>query len=721
MPRKNCVTRVFGITLLGLLLATRLQAQPDSPPEVRASLDFEEGFETEAGAWQTVNNAEFSVDSTQPHGGSRCAHIRVSAGAALNYQHIERRLAPVAWGDEFRATLWVRTEGVQDGIGAYAALEFLDAQGQRVSLAQSRVSRATGAHGWEQLRIEAQATKRTKRASLHLLLHAHGDAWFDDVSLVQTGRREALPDLGGAERQVTIDAEHPVLEKFGGVGFHVFDHTFAASEDYMDTVMAKRWRELNPSFARMNHQNNWDRAQLDRMAQYLLRFKQETQTEVYVTTWDPKDTASEAERMAYARQVTDTLAYLVREKGATNITTYCMTNELSLGEWGSLYMALPRFKEYHAALFQAFKERGLDIRLLATDASPFSFWDSIDWAAQNMDEITGVYGGHHYIAEYELDDPCFYPWFLKKVQGGVSTARSKGKDFILGEFGARQDGRTVDGIKRDVCAYWDTPQEPLVAIQLSEAVIAAINAGVYSMGYWTFADLPDEYNPHYINKWGLFKRSGNDNATRPHYYAYGLLTKFFRGPATTLAVNTNDPRVRAAAVRHHGCGSLSIALVNRCEQEVPVRIALGGETPARPFRKYVYDPLHVPTHPFGDLQPFSETIAAANGAISTRLGTTTLTVLTTAYDGEAPAPVAGLTRTVPGQGTELTWQASPEADFCYYRVYRMPEPDSAPGPENQIASTIAPHFNDPAPAAGIVHYAVIAVDQSGNAGPPARN
>ena len=30
---------------------------------------------------------------------------------------------------------------------------------------------------------------------------------------------------------------------------------------------------------------------------------------------------------------------------------------------------------------------------------------------------------------------------------------------------------------------------------------------------------------------GLFRWSGTDFSPRPHYYAYGLLTKFFRGPA----------------------------------------------------------------------------------------------------------------------------------------------------------------------------------------------
>ena len=154
------------------------------------------------------------------------------------------------------------------------------------------------------------------------------------------------------------------------------------------------------------------------------------------------------------------LVYWIREKGATNIKTYCMTNELSLGQWGNLINDLPKFKDYHAELFRAFRERDIEIRLLATDASPVERWNSIEWAAENMDDVTGVYGGHHYVNNYDLEDPEFYPWFFGKLKWAAGVARAKGKNFILGEFGCKQDGRTVHGIHRDTCAYWDTPREP---------------------------------------------------------------------------------------------------------------------------------------------------------------------------------------------------------------------------------------------------------------------
>ena len=54
------------------------------------------------------------------------------------------------------------------------------------------------------------------------------------------------------------------------------------------------------------------------------------------------------------------------------------------------------------------------MKLLATDASPVSYWNSLQWAADNMDDITDVYGGHHYATRQPADDLEFYSWFLER-------------------------------------------------------------------------------------------------------------------------------------------------------------------------------------------------------------------------------------------------------------------------------------------------------------------
>ena len=519
--------------------------------------------------------------------------------------------------------------------------------------------------------------------------------------------------------EINVETRNIIHPHFGGVGFHVSQHVHPTNEAHLNQVIYKRWRELNPSFARVC--NNWGRlnqAKLDTMAERLACMKS-TGTEIYTATFSPKDTKEGAERVAYAKQVVDNLEYLVREKKFDNIKYYCMTNELSLGEWANLRKDLPKFKDYHQKLYEEFQARNLNIKLLATDASPIEFWNTIEWATQNMDDITGVYGGHHYINDYKLEDEEFYPWFLSKMKWGAGMAKSMRKNFILGEFGAKQDRGTINGVRNDACTYWDTHLEPMVGIQLSEAVIAALNGGIYALANWTFTDYPDSTRGrYYINKWGTFKWGVNeDYSTRAHYYAYGLLTKFFRGPASVFTVNSSDKLLRVAAVQHHRDKTISIAIVNRRKANVPVIVKIAGEPLTAAFRKYVYDPRNVPFHPFGDLQEPRCTVSVKDGRFSDKVSAGTLTVYTTAYDDKAPGPVKGLTVENTPEGNHLLrWQANTEPDLCYYRIYRSEETDFLPGVQNQVGSTIATEFIDESIETEWEYkYKVLAVDQSGNA------
>jgi len=696
-------------------LSTHGQCQIAETEE--APVIFEASFNDGLGDWNQHGEAEFAVDTAGPHSGKACARITVAPGTQLSYQQLNRSFQPVKPGDEFRVTLWIRAEGITESTGAYAALQFLDAGGKRAGIFHSKIGLDVGRAGWEQLVIEGKAPEGAVSGQVDLILHALGTAWFDDVRLEKTGELEPWPDLGAAERQITIHTDTIVNPRFGGVGFHVFHHQFPTSQTVLETVVAKRWREINPSFARLNDRYDWDKAQWDETASHLLRMKRDTGTEVYMTTWGPKDTEEGEERVAYAKQVVDNLEYLVRTKGATNVKYYCMTNELSLGSWGKLGGKLPKFKDYHQCLYDEIQARGLDVKLLATDAAPVQRWHTIEWATKHMDEITGVYGGHDYFNNAPPEDERFYPWFLEKLKWGVGLARAKGKDFILGEFGCKQDGRVVDGQKQDRCVYFETPREPLVALQLADAVIAGLNAGVYSLCNWTFMDFPD-YSKTYMNKWGMFRRSGEDYSTRAHYYGYGLLTRFFRGPSTVFKVDCDDPYVRVAAVQHHESDTWSIVVLSRYEGEVPFSVDLVDSGLNADFRKYVYDPADVPFHPFGDMQEPSATVSMREGRLTDRVGTMTLTVYTTAYDNEPPGSVQGVAATRTDDGKmRVQWEAGPATDLCYYRVYRGAGPDVELIVANQIGSTVATHFVDENPDPQAPAYVVVAVDRSGNAGP----
>jgi hypothetical protein len=326
-----------------------------------------------------------------------------------------------------------------------------------------------------------------------------------------------------------------------------------------------------------------------------------------------------------------------------------------------------------------------------------------------MDEITGVYGGHHYANEFMPDNPDFYEWFKGKCAWAAGLAKAKGKDFILGEFGPGQYMQTRYGVRWDTARFYDTPQEPQGGLQLAEATLGAINGGIYAMGYWTFTDYPDPPEARGINHWGLFRWMTNGATTRAPYYAYGLLTKFFHGPAAVYQVQSENPLLRAAAVRNETSQAWSLAVVNRQKESVAVSITL-PENPGKPFRKYIYETAHVPVTDDGDLQGPAGKVAVRGGGLSDTLPPESLVVYTTAYRDQPPAPVRGLEAIRGRDSKTLRWEPSTDPGVCYYRIYH----DNI-----RIGSTTIHEFVDAGPTRNRPgDYTVVVVDQSGNASPP---
>lgn len=397
---------------------------------------------------------------------------------------------------------------------------------------------------------------------------------------------------GGAEPdlKVTVGQESPRPGPFLGVGYHAFFPVHARqTTPEIERLLHQRWKELNPSFARVTHQWGWN---VEHAARQLAMMKQ-AGTSVYLTTWDPEAAETPEARDAYAARVADLLKDLVVTRKLDNIRWYCMTNELSLPSgWGAMYKDLPRFEDYHRRIFKALQERRLSVALLATDASPADRWDSIRWAVEHLDEVTGAYGGHHYINKHPPEDATFYGWFHDQVQPMAALAHDKGKPFLIGEFGPKQHQGPRDGFQRwDGCAYFDTPQEPLAALQTTEAVMAAVNGGADAIAYWTFADFPDDYDASkkYANKWGTFRWDGKEFPRRSGYYAIGLLTRNFRGPASVYQT-TAPADLRALAIRSRDDGLYRVAVLNRRAEAVRVTVRIEGLDAAATWQARLYNP-----------------------------------------------------------------------------------------------------------------------------------
>src|SRR5512133_3784836 len=114
-----------------------------------------------------------------------------------------------------------------------------------------------------------------------------------------------LPAAAGQSPARIAVGRELVRGRFGGAGFHAEMFLDATTKEHFEQVLAKRWRELNPSFARVFRRAPSEaRAKSeDSQARQLLFMKEATGTEVYVTTGGARNTAEGDERRAYARAI----------------------------------------------------------------------------------------------------------------------------------------------------------------------------------------------------------------------------------------------------------------------------------------------------------------------------------------------------------------------------------------------------------------------------------
>ena len=298
---------------------------------------------------------------------------------------------------------------------------------------------------------------------------------------------------------------------FGGLGFNNIEALMypAIEKEHFDQFLCKCYREVAPGFMRtFAGYADQTKESMDAFAAYYERMQKVTDTPIFLTTTRAKVNFSEEEMVTYCEKVADKLAYMKQEKGIRHLRYYCFSGEMSEGDWGTLMNDLPRFKHYHELLYRAFQKRDLDIGLLATESTGYHTWDTMDWALRNMSSITEDYSLHIYDNAHKLDDLTFYDYFYFKCNEQVMKAiKNNGKRLLLTEMGI-QDGLPGltfgNGSVADVCRFFENPDTcALSGLMLAEMTFAAINAGIFAIAYWSYADLPDPYSCAYSEKPGF--------------------------------------------------------------------------------------------------------------------------------------------------------------------------------------------------------------------------
>ncbi len=527
--------------------------------------------------------------------------------------------------------------------------------------------------------------------------------------------------------------KYPVL--FGGLGFHNNEACLypVIEEEHFNQVLCKNYREISPGIMRtFAGYSDWTKEAMDDFAKMYEKMYKWTDTPMYLASAKGKMHFSDEEMEKYCNDVAKNIKYLIEEKGVKHVRYYCFSNELTQVKYGWLNDDLPLFKKYHEMLYRAFQNHGLDIGLLATDASAdFNGWESIDWAIENMDRITEDYCVHVYESKHDIYNMDFYNDFYEQCREYVRKAiANDGKRLILGEIGITKAGgqtRSKDGIVVDTCGYFETGENAYSALMLTEMAFAAINAGVYAGIFWSYTDYPDPYSCAYAesgyakkwsraekfisatvdfkyNKWGLTKwEDDGDYSARDYYWCMGYLVKLFKKNSKVLTIENPDDMLRICGVMNKDM-SATVGIVNRNKKPTKIRVCADGVF-KKSVRVYEYDSNNVPRNDFCDLQPYSCII---NEGDEFELKPDSVTFFTTDYIERDYAVYADGVRIEDGK---LCWNKINDETHCYYRVFASDDSKFVPVPENQIASTIAESL---AIDNKDLYYKVLSVDKSGN-------
>lgn len=522
---------------------------------------------------------------------------------------------------------------------------------------------------------------------------------------------------------------------FGGIGFHNSEATMTPvmSEEFLNERVLKSFAEISPTFSRVfGGYADWTKEAMDRFADYYDKTFRKSGTIIYLVPGRMPYVTKDFDVEEHAEKIAKNLDYLINVRDCKKIRYFCITNELSAGNrYAWLKGRMELFTELHDALYRAFKRHGIDVGLIATDASGAENFQQIQWAVDNMDDITNTYCTHLYMNQFKPGDLRMYDWFKNLLGGAVATALKKEKRYMLGEFGLAAGWPQKAMISDFQYSETVTGSEGVCAIALAEMAIAVINSGTLSGVYWTMFDYPDPFLPEdgdtedekarydvsrfsghgmgiRYNKHGLIRWSDDerDYSSRASLYTLGYMAKLFRKNSRVLEVEDfNDKHLRCAAVTNAD-GSMSLVVINWDNSEKNVSFEI-EHTFDKPLRKYECAADNIPYNKFGDLQDYSEVIAAHNGKLETVLKPKSVTFITTDYIERKPSPVTNM-RTENGK---LLWDKCKDEEHCYYRVYASDDKDFVPNYDNQIVSTVAeeiPIENEN------LYYKIMSVDKYGN-------
>ncbi|MCL4218200.1 MAG: hypothetical protein KJ052_14515 [Candidatus Hydrogenedentes bacterium] len=523
-------------------------------PDLIENGTFPAGFD----GWQTPADP-VQVEVMDGPGGA-FARISVPDSMDAGWPGLSQRFV-AAPGDILLAHTEARTDGITAGYGAYFAVEFMTAQDQRISYAQSE---AAGAD-WTRLRVRTLAPPDTAYAVVKLIVNGHGTGWFRNVSVEKTGVYTTdVPD-GPVTLTVTKDVVCDNLIGFGAEDdgwFYNDENKTHGVDEAAIRLREDRVKRMDIDWVRMffwypdwNPSGDWESFTFDSVNMEshcrTLELYQKTGAKVTVVgvEWGMKDPFGDPEALTKAWGAL--LDYLVRERGYTCIKYWTLTNEPNSHFIQQGY-TFERYVELHRLMAAEIEHRGLDIGIAGSDDTAGLAWFQQCAADETYRDVTDVFVSHRYypFAERIFANDFYADRFDAMAGNGIK------KPFAVAEFGFH-DARS-GALENPLMEDYD------YALWTTEFIIEGLNRGVAGYTIWCLQEM--YYPGNGFMNYGLWN-FGGEWKVRPVYFAMLQFTqKTEPGMKVYRCASSHESVVKGA------CVGKTLFWVNNCDEAVDVSV-----------------------------------------------------------------------------------------------------------------------------------------------------
>jgi len=546
--------------------------------------------------------------STVAHSGAVSATINVATNAPANFYQFFRNIENVKPGEFYELSMWIKTENVANGVGAFMGIGALAPNPPYNRIFSSDSERVTKNTDWTRVTAPILVPDGVHSLRILILLNGTGQAWFDDIQLKKLDTFQEIKE----DELISINVTDKVTTK-QFIGFGYEDDAFFFNDEnqltngaqYMSQkdlkLRADRIEELAPSVIATLFW--WDAISPSRDVNKIsyntrkmrdliktLEVHQKAGAKVFMGDvhwgWDKENfTYNEKNVEKGAKEYANLLKYLIKDKGLNCIEFVCVSGEVDmvfekLGGSFETYLKAVRIlrKELDKAGLQ-------NVKVIGDKSGGFVWLNEI---VPILDNEFGVFTIHEYpeptqahVVDYRIDRTLDIVKRHSKPIGKDKDGPVYKPTFFY-EIGANKAG---DGGSASLMS----PTFDYGLLCANTAVLG-LNKGIVGGSVWCLHAM---YYPGFNRmNYGIWEFKDKNWKIRPVYYGYGLFSKFARAGMLPLKVK-NDPvftDFSSGALKDQS-GKYIFYIVNSSDKNVKAKIT---GLPKADFEVYEYAKDRIP-------------------------------------------------------------------------------------------------------------------------------